>query len=176
MASPFNTLASFQAINDGVGRHPAANANVFLYDSATSYTGPVVLLNGQKLIGQDATSSLAAISGLTPGTSSAALPSTGGGSPNKVSITATGNDVTLGSGNTVWGMTLGNATSGIALSGGSVGSLKIRDLTINTTGPAVSDPAIPMGDVRTMSRVIADSFGPVWIASFLLLAATQNRD
>ncbi|HXO25813.1 MAG TPA: Ig-like domain-containing protein [Thermoanaerobaculia bacterium] len=138
LSSPFNSLAAFQAVNDGAAHHPAANANIFLYDSSTGYTGPVVLLNGQKLIGQDATSSLSAITGLTPGTSSATLPSTGGGSPNKVSITATGNDVTLGSGNTVWGMTLGNATAGIALSGSSVGSLKLRDLTINTTGAAVS--------------------------------------
>jgi hypothetical protein len=139
LSSPFNSLASFQAINDGVGLHPAANANIFLYDNASAYTGPVTLLNGQKLIGQDATSSLSAISGLTPGTSSATLPSTGGGSPNKVSITATGNDVTLGSGNTVWGLTLGNATAGTALSGTSgVGALKLRDLTINTNGAAVN--------------------------------------
>jgi methionine-rich copper-binding protein CopC len=143
LSSPFNSLAAFQAINDGAACvtppcHPNTNANVFLYDSATGYTGPVSLLNGQKLIGQDATSSLSAISGLTPGTSSATLPSTGAPGPGNVSITATGNDVTLGSGNTVWGMTLGNATSGIALSGASVGSLKIRDLTINTTGGAVS--------------------------------------
>jgi hypothetical protein len=139
LSSPFNSLASFQAINDGGGGglHPAANANIFLYDNASAYTGPVTLLNNQKLIGQDATSSLSAITGLTPGTSSAALPATGGGSPNKVSITSAGNTVTLGSGNTVWGMTLGNAT-GTALTGASVGSLKIRDLTINTTGAAVS--------------------------------------
>jgi len=137
LASPFNSLAAFQAVNDGVGRHPAANANIFIYDSATGYTGPVTLLNGQKLIGQDATSSLSTISGLTPGTSSATLPATGGGSPNKVQITSSGNTVTLGSGNTVWGMTLGNAT-GTALTGASVGSLKIRDLTVNTTGAGVS--------------------------------------
>jgi hypothetical protein len=139
LSSPFNSLASFQAINDGGGGglHPAANANIFLYDNASAYSGPVTLLNNQKLIGQDATSSLSAITGLTPGTSSAALPATGGGSPNKVSITSAGNTVTLGSGNTVWGMTLGNA-AGTALTGASVGSLKIRDLTINTTGAAVS--------------------------------------
>ncbi len=137
LASPLNTLAAFQAVNDGVGHHPAANANIFLYDSATGYTGPVTLLNGQKLIGQDATSSLSTITGLTPGTASATLPSTGGGSPNKVSITSPGNTVTLGSGNTVWGMTLGNSV-GTALTGGSVGSLKLRDMTINTTGAAVS--------------------------------------
>src|SRR6202030_3511095 len=81
LSSPFNSLAAFQAVNDGAAHHPAANANIFLYDSSTGYTGPVVLLNGQKLIGQDATSSLSAITRLTPGTSSATLPSTGGGSP-----------------------------------------------------------------------------------------------
>jgi hypothetical protein len=137
LSSPLNSLAAFQAINDGASHHPAANANIFLYDSASAYTGPVTLLNGQRLIGQDATSSLPAITGLTPGASSAALPATGGGSPNKVSITSAGNGVTLGSGNTVWGLSFGNAT-GTALTGASVGSLKIRDVTINTTGAAVS--------------------------------------
>ena len=44
----------------------------------------------------------------------------------------------LGSGNTVWGLTLGNA-SGIALTGASVGALKLRDLSIlNGAGAAVS--------------------------------------
>jgi hypothetical protein len=46
--------------------------------------------------------------------------------------------VTLGSGNTVWGMTLGNATAGTALSGSSVGSLKIRDTTVNSSVNGVS--------------------------------------
>jgi hypothetical protein len=145
LSSPFNTLAAFQAVNDGAACnalntprcHPAANGNIFLYDDSVNYVGPVTLLNGQKLIGQDATSSLSAITGLTPGASSATLPSTGGGSPNKVQITSSGNDVTLGSGNTVWGMTLGTAT-GTALTGASVGSLKIRDLAITTSGAAVS--------------------------------------
>ena len=137
LASPFNTLGAFQAVNDGVGQHPAVNANIFVYDSASNYIGPLTLLNGQKLLGQDATSSLAAMSGLTPGVSSAELPATGGGSPNSVTITSGGNSVTLGSGNTVWGMTLGNST-GTALTGASVGSLKIRDFTVNTTGAATS--------------------------------------
>jgi hypothetical protein len=90
LSSPFNSIAAFQAVNDGVGRHPGANHNIFLYDGSSTYTGGVRLLSGQKLIGQDATSSLATISGLTPGSASATLPSTGGGSPNKVQITSTG--------------------------------------------------------------------------------------
>jgi hypothetical protein len=135
LSSPFNTLAAFQAVNDGVGNHPAANGNIFIYDSATGYTGPTTLLNGQKLIGQDATSSLSAITGLTPGASQAALPATGGGSPNKVSIAATGNAVTLGSGNTVSGMTLGNAT-GTAMTGSAVGTFLMSDLAVNNSSGA----------------------------------------
>ncbi len=136
LSSPFNSLASFQSINDGAGRHPAANASIFIYDNASSYTGPLMLLNGQLLIGQDATSSLTAISGLVPGVSSAALPATGG-TPGGVKIVSASTDVTLASGNTVWGLTLGNA-SGVALSGGSVGSLKLRDLSVlNGTGSAI---------------------------------------
>src|SRR5262249_36201220 len=81
LSSPFNTLAAFQAVNNGTGNHPAANDNIFLYSSATNYVGPVTLLNGQKLIGQGATSSLSTITGLTPPTGSAALPATGGTSP-----------------------------------------------------------------------------------------------
>src|SRR5262249_37216246 len=103
LASPFNSLAAFQAANDGVGNHLKANVNFVLYDSSTGYAGPVTLLTGQKLIGQDATASLATITGLTPGTSSATLPATGGGSPNKVSITSTvsSDAVSVGNGNTI---------------------------------------------------------------------------
>jgi methionine-rich copper-binding protein CopC len=136
LQTPFSSLSAFAAINDAVGRHPQANDVVFLYDTGTNYTGPLTLLNGQFLVGQDATSSLSAITGITPPTGSAALPATG--HSIGLVVTSSGNTVTLGSGNTVWGLTLGNA-SGIALTGSSVGSLKIRDLTINNTvGSAVS--------------------------------------
>jgi Bacterial Ig domain len=63
ISSPFNSLANFQAINNGTGNNPAANDNIFLYESGTDYTGPITLLNGQKLIGQDATASLETITG-----------------------------------------------------------------------------------------------------------------
>ena len=36
LSSPFNTLAAFQAVNDGVGNHPANNDNIFLYESTTA--------------------------------------------------------------------------------------------------------------------------------------------
>ena len=69
--------------------------------------------------------------------SSATLPSTGGGSPHNVLISSTTNHVKLGSGNTVWGMTLGNNSSGTGLRGLNAGNLKVRDVTINTSTAAV---------------------------------------
>src|SRR5262249_47948895 len=135
-ASPLNSLAAFQAINNGASGHPAANANIFLYDSATGYTGPVTLLNGQKLIGQDATASLATITGLTPGASSAPLPPTGGGSPNHVSITSTvgmgNNAVSVGNGNTITGLTLTGSAN--ALISGAPAGLTVDTVSMTPSG------------------------------------------
>jgi hypothetical protein len=50
LTSPFSSLANFQAVNDGVGNHPKNNDNIFLYESATDYFGPVTLRSGQKLM------------------------------------------------------------------------------------------------------------------------------
>src|SRR6185436_16613133 len=74
LTNPFSTLAAFQALNNGTGNNPAANDNIFVYESATDYAGPVTLLNGQKFIGQDATATLSAITGITPATGSDSLP------------------------------------------------------------------------------------------------------
>ncbi len=137
LSSPFNSLAAFQAINDGAAGHGAANHNIFLYQSGTDYTGPVTLLAGQRLIGQDATATLAAITGLTPGASSAALPGMNSGDATIVRITSSGNTVTLGTNNTVRGLTLGNST-GTALTGTSFGTLTVRDASILTSGSAIS--------------------------------------
>jgi hypothetical protein len=59
-------LPAFQALNNGAGNNPAANDNIFVFESAIDYVGPVTLLNGQKFIGQDATASLSTVTGLTP--------------------------------------------------------------------------------------------------------------
>src|SRR5262249_13931367 len=91
LASPFNSLAAFQAVNDGAGNHPKANANIFLYESATAYTfsSGTLLRTSQKLIGQDATASLATIAGLTPPTSGATLPAMNSGNATTTMIGST---------------------------------------------------------------------------------------
>src|SRR5581483_5934689 len=95
------------------------------------YTGPITLLSGQKLFGKGMTASIASASGLTVPADSIALPTTSGTAPN---ITSSGNDISLGSGNTVRGLSLGNAT-GVALSSGpSFGTLTVSETSINSTG------------------------------------------
>src|SRR6185503_6553939 len=87
LTNPFSTLASFQAVNNGAGNNPANNDNIFLYESAADYAGPVALLNGQKFIGQDAAVSLSSITGLTPPAGSDPLPAMNSGNGVVVNIT-----------------------------------------------------------------------------------------
>ena len=135
LTNPFNTLASFAAVNNGTGNNPAANDNIFLYESAIDYAGPVTLLSGQRFIGQDATASLSAITGLTPPSGSDPLPATNSGNGTIVNIT-TGNAITVGSSNTLTGFTGGDSTTDI--SGTGFGTLTISDVTLNGTGQALN--------------------------------------
>jgi hypothetical protein len=137
LASPFNSIAAFTAVNTGTGNNPAAGDNVFIHESATSYTGPLTLLNSQKVIGQDATSSLSALSGLTPPADSPPLPATNSGNATLVNITSAGNGITLAQNNAVHGLRVGNST-GTAIAGASVGTLAVSAVTVNTTGAALS--------------------------------------
>jgi hypothetical protein len=135
LTNPFNTLASFQAVNNGVGNHPAANDNIFVYESAIDYVGPVTLLNGQRFLGQDSTASLSAMTGLTPPAGSDPLPATNSGNGTIVNITS-GNAITVGSGNTLRGFTGGDSTTDITGSG--FGTLTISDVTLNGSGQALN--------------------------------------
>lgn len=137
LESAFNTLSAFQAVNDGGANHPSTGDSIFLYDSANAYAASLTLLANQKLIGQDTSSSVESIAGISPGSSSLPLPVTMKGSATPVLITSTGSTIALSQNNGVWGLTLGNAT-GVALSGTNVGTLTLRDFAIATTGAAVN--------------------------------------
>jgi hypothetical protein len=131
LTNPFSTLAAFNSLNNGTGNNPAANDNIFVYESATDYVGPVTLLNGQKFIGQDATASLSAISGITPATGSDPLPATSPGAPI-VNITSAGIGITVAQNNTLRGFTGGNSTSDIT--GTGFVTLNVSDVTLNGNG------------------------------------------
>lgn len=140
--TPFKTLSAFQAVNNGQNNNPASNDTIFLYSgpSNTSYTGPLTLLGGQKLIGQGATASLASIAEVTWPTASGAQVATSGTRP---SITASNaNAVTLNNANTsntLRGFNIGNVgSSGTALEGSTFGTLNVSEVDINTNGRALN--------------------------------------
>ncbi len=135
LTNPFSTLAAFAALNNGTGNNPAANDNIFVYQSATDYVGPVTLLNGQKFIGQDATDTLSNISGVMPPAGSDALPATSPGAPI-VNITSAALAITVGQNNTLRGFTGGNSTGDI--NGTGFGTLNVSDVTLNGNGRALN--------------------------------------
>src|SRR5260221_4346328 len=135
LSNPFSTLAAFSALNNGAGANPAANDNIFVYESATTYAAAVTLLTGQKLIGQDASASLVTITGLTPPSGSAALPAMNNANGT---ITGVGGTVTLGANSTVRGLTIGSGAS-TGLSGAAVGGVSVSEVSVSTSiGTAVN--------------------------------------
>ncbi len=135
LTNPFSSLSAFAALNNGVGNNPAANDNIFLYESAIDYAGPVTLLSGQRFLGQDATASLSAMTGITPPAGSDPLPATNSANATIVNVT-TGNAITVGSDNTLRGFTGGDSTTDIT--GTGFGTLTISDVTLNGIGQALN--------------------------------------
>ncbi|WP_131655559.1 beta strand repeat-containing protein [Methylocucumis oryzae] len=146
LSSPFNSLSAFQTINDGNGNHPATGDNVFLYESSTAYIGPIILLDNQKLIGQDVTTDLVTAAGITLAPNSVAVPVMNSANGTVVRVTnTTASAVAVGLSNsanaTIRGLTLGNVlASGTAIGslGAGFGTLTITDTSINTNGRALN--------------------------------------
>ncbi|MNX12046.1 hypothetical protein D3C86_418170 [compost metagenome] len=113
LSSPFKTVDNVT----GTGSNP-----LFIYTGTGSSGTTLTLSDNQKLIGQGATASLTSILGISVPTYSNTLPSTGGTNPN-FSI------LNLKLNNDVEGITLTGTTATMA--GASVGTLKVRDVTIN---------------------------------------------
>jgi hypothetical protein len=141
LSNPFNTLAAFEDVNGDGGNNPAAGDNIFLYESASNYTGPVTLLNNQKLLGQDATAELAAMAGITLAPNSEALPASNSGNGTIVSITSDSDAIRIsqGASNTLRGFTIGNVSSAnTALTATNFGTLTVNDVAIATNGRALN--------------------------------------
>jgi uncharacterized repeat protein (TIGR01451 family) len=112
LTHPLTTLAAFEAENGngttagGVVVDPEAGDNIFLYGLDGNYTGPLTLENNQRLIGQGATSSITAITGITLAPDSDPLPSTGGTAP-----VITGGGVTLAQNDSLYGLSFQDTTT-----------------------------------------------------------------
>jgi hypothetical protein len=142
LSNPFSSLANFQALNNGGvgGLNPSANDNIFIFESATVYTGGVTLLNGQRLIGQDSTSTLSTITGISLPSFSTAFPTMNTAGNSTTIQNASGNGVTLnavGGTNTLNGFTASNS-SGFAILGLTFGTVTVSDVIVNTSTAGVS--------------------------------------
>jgi len=141
LSHPFQTLAAFNTANGSVGG-PAAGDSVFIFESTTDYTGPVIFLNNQKFVGQDATASLISITGLTQPSGTDPLPAMNFTPATNVNITSASSAITLGQGNTLRGFTVGT-TTGTKIVGNNFGTLIVGnsatpDVTLNGAGQALN--------------------------------------
>jgi uncharacterized repeat protein (TIGR01451 family) len=140
LTHPFTTLAAFEAINGngtvagGAVIDPEAGDNIFLYSGSGSYTGPLTFENNQRLIGQGATSSIAALTLITPAPDSDALPSTGGTNPSITTTAANTNGINLAQNDSIHGLSVVN-TTGTGISGNGFGTLTVSENVVlsNTT-------------------------------------------
>jgi uncharacterized repeat protein (TIGR01451 family) len=134
LTTPFNCLVGAGCFDPAAT--DAINDNIFLYSSATNYIGGLTLLGGQKIIGQGASQSILTITGLTAPSGPNQLPATGGANPTVTTTAAATNAVNLGTNNEIWGTTFGN-TTGADIKGSAIGTLKVRDTTLNGNGQAL---------------------------------------
>jgi hypothetical protein len=133
ITNPFNSIAEFNA-----NAADEAGDIIFIYTGTAAYTGPVVLLNNQQLIGEGV--SVATATGFTVPAYSDPLPGAGTAPTINSAAAAGSNIVTLNGaagGNTIRGVTLGNASDS-DIAGNNFGTLTISDTTINGTGRALS--------------------------------------
>ena len=133
LTSPYNCLVGAGCYYTAAPDDPGDN--IFLYSGA--YTGGLTLLANQKLIGQGATNSLSAISGVTPAPNSDSLPSTGGADPVITTTLAATPGITTGANNLLRGFTVGN-TTGAKLVGNGASTLIVREVTLNGLGQALN--------------------------------------
>ena len=129
--TPFNCLTGAGCASDA-----ARDQNDRLFLASGAYTGGIPLQFGERVIGQGATGNFgdAANADLTWPADAGTPPALGGTAPT---ITSASDGLVLGTSNTLRGITLGNA-AGSALMGVSIGSLRISQVSINSTGQALN--------------------------------------
>ncbi|MDQ6481321.1 Ig-like domain-containing protein [Dyadobacter sp. LHD-138] len=130
-AKPFPSLATFQAINNNTGFNAKTGHTIFIYSG--TYDGSLTLLASQKLIGQASAESLSTVTGITIPIGGQ-LPGTGGTAP---ALTSSGSAVTVGSGNTIRGLNIGNTTAN-KITGSNYGTLRLKEMSLSGNGRALN--------------------------------------
>jgi hypothetical protein len=128
LATPFKTLGDFNTSST------AAGDVIYIEETGTNYSGGIALQNNERLFGEGHTGA-ANLSGVLPFTmapNSNTLPNINGLRP--VILNPAGDGIQLASGNSVRGLNLGNCSDFAIDDNGTVGTLTISEVNINTTG------------------------------------------
>jgi uncharacterized repeat protein (TIGR01451 family) len=135
---PFTSIASLNNAQGAGATDVNIGDLIFIYLGTGTYGDGVVLQDSQVLLGQgvDLLQQLAALF-IVPPASSDLTTSPPSGSANRPTLTtATGDAITVASGNTLRGLNIGN-TGGTGISGTSVGSFAVDNFAISGTGGGV---------------------------------------
>ncbi|MCE7065180.1 Ig-like domain-containing protein [Dyadobacter sp. CY326] len=163
LAGPFTSLAGLQAINDGGALHPQPGHAIFLYTG--NYTGPITLLDQQKLIGQGASGALLTIAGYGAPSGNTQLPSTGGTRPT---LTSSGgsNVINTAASNTIQGLNAGNS-GGAKIAGSAAGTLTVSEVGLSGEGSALNLANVTFAAEfsEVSSNVTSGSVSPIDISS-----------
>ncbi|MBI4751831.1 MAG: hypothetical protein HY774_25385 [Acidobacteria bacterium] len=117
-ASRFDSLAD---VTGATGPDTAGDI-IYVFERTGDYDGNMTLLGTQQLIGSGVALTVNTITVVAAGSNT-----------TLVATAASTNSITLGSGNTVRGFTIGN-TTGAGISGNGIGTFSADTLTINGTG------------------------------------------
>lgn len=161
LSSPYPTLTAFNDDNTGSGNNPAVKDAIFLFEG--TYAGPVTLLDNQKLIGQDATASLATLA-LAGGTfpDASKVPPMKGGDATKVIINGA-DGINLAQNDSLYGFTLQTSGGGQAIGSlvSGFGTLTLAsepsaDVIIASSGQAL---ALTNGDLSGAFASVSSTGG-----------------
>ena len=154
VSDPFESLAAFEAVNgNGGSTDPGVGDPIFIYSSPTQYTGGVTLENGQKLLGQGMTSSLASVTGLMVPTFGLPFPPVGLTNPQIVE-SGGGSAILLAQNNDIRGLDVGSSTarSGSGgITGSNIGTLVVSEGVSIYTGGAGAGPGIDINSASNLN-------------------------
>ena len=180
-AHPWHSIAAFNAANAAAGGTSVPDI-VYLHNGTGTYTEAdgFNLKNGQTLLGQgvDLTYQTSASA---PGGAHVVTLFDGDNSQVPTIVVTAGDGIDLAQNNTVQGLHIGNASGvGISDGGGTVGTLNISGVDINTTGQAIDIDQggalnVNLNSVTSSGGAQGIQLGGAWSGSFSAGSGTLVR-
>ncbi len=134
LTDPLNSIAAFNSIQGALGTAGVA-AGDYIYMEAGNYSGSLVLLNNQTIIGKGVTTgSIDSLASLMPALNSVIRPTLNGAQPI---ITSPASAITTGMNNTIRGIEIGNTIT-LGLVAINFGTLTISDVDIVGSGGIIN--------------------------------------